>query len=598
MRFFCRIFVVFSIVLLFFLETFAAASPAPEKEHRILFISAYSPEFPTFYEFVDGIESVFASAPVAWDLEFMDSKRFYDVDYLKTFHQLISYKLAHLPPYDLLIVADDNALSFALHYQKSLFKGLPIVFCGVNNVAFALEQNDNPLVTGIVETSSLHENLQLILQIHPDTRKILALEDGSEMGRGSLSHLFLQEAQNFPTVEFELFSLSQYSFEEYFHKLSRMEDTTKIISFPIFKDKTGAMLSPQQAMKQLIENASQPIYGLWSWMMGKGIFGGLMVSCHEQGAVAAKMALEILNGKPIEELPVIDKSSNQYMFDYQLMQRFGIDEQSLPAGSQVINRPFSFYQSYKGLVWATISAFILLLALVVVMLINIVHRRRVEQELASHKETLEQQVSERTAELRCSNRELLESQKRNHALADAAFEGIVFTIDDQILDANAAFAALLGVPLSELAGRSISEFFSREEWQKISAVAVPQQARMLESCCLNHAGQKIILEAQSKEFIYHEQQVKVTAVRDIRERKKAEEEIRVLRGILPLCCYCKKVRDDDGYWQQVDVYLSKYSEADISHGICPDCLKKDFPEVYEQMMNKEKTDDPQSPTDS
>lgn len=58
---------------------------------------------------------------------------------------------------------------------------------------------------------------------------------------------------------------------------------------------------------------------------------------------------------------------------------------------------------------------------------------------------------------------------------------------------------------------------------------------------------------------------------------KALDEIRTLRGILPLCSYCKKIRDDKGYWEQVDVYIHKHTNADISHSICPDCMKKYHP---------------------
>jgi two-component system, response regulator PdtaR len=62
------------------------------------------------------------------------------------------------------------------------------------------------------------------------------------------------------------------------------------------------------------------------------------------------------------------------------------------------------------------------------------------------------------------------------------------------------------------------------------------------------------------------------------ELTRAMEEIRCLRGILPLCSYCKKVRDDQGYWEQVDIYIHHHTEAEISHGICPDCMEKHFPE--------------------
>ena len=69
-------------------------------------------------------------------------------------------------------------------------------------------------------------------------------------------------------------------------------------------------------------------------------------------------------------------------------------------------------------------------------------------------------------------------------------------------------------------------------------------------------------------------------ITDITAQKQAEAELKILRGILPLCSFCKKIRDDKGYWEQVDVYISKYSEVDISHGICPECMQVNYPEEY------------------
>ena len=71
--------------------------------------------------------------------------------------------------------------------------------------------------------------------------------------------------------------------------------------------------------------------------------------------------------------------------------------------------------------------------------------------------------------------------------------------------------------------------------------------------------------------------------KEISARKKAEKEIKRLRGILPLCSFCKKIRDDTGYWEGVDVYINTYSEADISHGICPECMKTHYPEMDEEI---------------
>ncbi len=62
-----------------------------------------------------------------------------------------------------------------------------------------------------------------------------------------------------------------------------------------------------------------------------------------------------------------------------------------------------------------------------------------------------------------------------------------------------------------------------------------------------------------------------------RELEKALAEVRTLRGILPICVKCKKIRDDEGYWNQIEAYLRAHSEAEFSHGICPECVKKLYP---------------------
>jgi PAS domain S-box-containing protein len=64
--------------------------------------------------------------------------------------------------------------------------------------------------------------------------------------------------------------------------------------------------------------------------------------------------------------------------------------------------------------------------------------------------------------------------------------------------------------------------------------------------------------------------------------QKALEEIKTLSGIIPICSNCKKIRDDQGYWSQGESYVSKHSEAQFSHGLCPDCIKKLYPEFYKE----------------
>ena len=66
------------------------------------------------------------------------------------------------------------------------------------------------------------------------------------------------------------------------------------------------------------------------------------------------------------------------------------------------------------------------------------------------------------------------------------------------------------------------------------------------------------------------------------ELSEALSEIRHLRGILPICANCKKIRDDKGYWHQVESYIQEHSLAEFSHSICPDCLNQLYPEFSKE----------------
>lgn len=77
---------------------------------------------------------------------------------------------------------------------------------------------------------------------------------------------------------------------------------------------------------------------------------------------------------------------------------------------------------------------------------------------------------------------------------------------------------------------------------------------------------------------------------EIAERIRAEEEVATLKGILPLCSFCNKIRDDQGDWQQVDVYLRDHSQADISHSLCPVCMEKYYPEQYAAYLARQQKD--------
>lgn len=66
----------------------------------------------------------------------------------------------------------------------------------------------------------------------------------------------------------------------------------------------------------------------------------------------------------------------------------------------------------------------------------------------------------------------------------------------------------------------------------------------------------------------------------VEELQKALSEVKTLSGLFPICSYCKKIRDDKGYWNKLEQYLHQHSGADFTHSICPDCAKRHYGEFY------------------
>jgi hypothetical protein len=94
----------------------------------------------------------------------------------------------------------------------------------------------------------------------------------------------------------------------------------------------------------------------------------------------------------------------------------------------------------------------------------------------------------------------------------------------------------------------------------------------------------------------------IESFQDITERRKLEDEkvglinqlqaslekVKLLSGFIPICASCKKIRDDKGYWNQIEEYIRNHSEAEFSHGICPDCAKKFYSELDKTLPEKGK----------
>lgn len=180
---------------------------------------------------------------------------------------------------------------------------------------------------------------------------------------------------------------------------------------------------------------------------------------------------------------------------------------------------------------------------------------------------------------------LRESEERFRGLAEAAFEGIGIHEKGKILEANKIIAGMLGFELPELIGKDGMAFVAPESLDLVTEKITTGYDKPYQALLQRKDGSKFPAEILGKAIPYRERMVRVVAIRDITEIKQAENErerlilelrealdkVKTLSGLLPICASCKKIRDDKGYWHQVEVYIRDHSEVKFSHGICPVC---------------------------
>jgi len=242
------------------------------------------------------------------------------------------------------------------------------------------------------------------------------------------------------------------------------------------------------------------------------------------------------------------------------------------------------------------------------------------QELHRHQVKLEELVAQQTRELEEVNNNLqhenLERQKTQDELAQASrqwsktFNSIndfvsVHNKDMKLIRVNKALANFLGKPVNELIGQPCYKVFHKtnKPWPSCPHVKAVSEGKTI-THEVNDPQIRIPLLVTCSPIFDTNGNITGTVhvTRDISQQKIAEREkeeliaklqnalsqVKQLSGFLPICASCKKIRDDQGYWNQIESYISAHSEAEFSHGLCPDCAKKLYPKEYEAISNRKK----------
>jgi len=427
----------FTIILLTILPlTETVIYAEADREKHILVLNSYHKGLSWTDSLVKGIDSVLRTEARNMNLhyEYMDSKRYYSPEYIQKLREVLTFKFQEIS-FNVVIVSDNNALDFLLHYHEDLFPETPVVFCGINNFS-ELMLKDQGLFTGIVEEIDIKSTLEIALKLHPDITEVVFINDKTTTGIAVKSEV-LEIAPLFEDrVDFVF--IEDFSIEELKERVWKLPRNSIILLSVVTRDRSGQFFPYEESLAQIYSESSVPIYSFWDTYLGKGIVGGMLTSGYQQGKAAAQIALRILEGERIETIPVVRDSPNSYMFDNRQLKLFDINEADLPEGSIIINRPDTLYSRHKALVHTTVFTIMSLMLTIIALLTVISYRKKMERALRDSEERY---------------RDLYENAPDMYHSVDK--QGI-------IIDCNETGARMLGYSKEAIIGRPLSEFFSEK----------------------------------------------------------------------------------------------------------------------------------------
>ncbi|HWD92035.1 MAG TPA: PAS domain S-box protein [Verrucomicrobiae bacterium] len=216
-----------------------------------------------------------------------------------------------------------------------------------------------------------------------------------------------------------------------------------------------------------------------------------------------------------------------------------------------------------------------------------------------------------TRELRAAQER---KSRRQAQLAMAHLAAIVETCDDAIISQtlggtilswNSGAERMFGYTAEDMVGESSESLVPQDQHHEISAIRdVIENGRRverIETQRLRRGGMPIDVSITVSPIKNSDGQIQGASIvlRDITERKRQEKErlrlieelkealrhVKTLNGLLPICASCKKIRNDGGYWEQVETYIRSRSNAEFTHGICPDCVRLLYPE-YQSILQR------------
>ena len=313
-----------------------------------------------------------SKVPISFYAEHLDANRFFGSDYEEGILSFFRKKYRD-KTIDVVVVVGSAALDFISRRRAELWPNVPVVFAAIDEATIA-RVTLPPNLTGVTMQLTLQDMVRTANIAVPNLKRIAIVGDPLE--RQTFYRHFLDEV---PTVatQYEIINLMNLPMGELKRRLGNLPDATAVIYTGIYYDSEGVSHVPAELVVQIAEWANRPVVINVASYLGKGAVGGYIVRPEPLGQGAAQFALRILNGENASDLPVT-KIPSPLIFEWPALQRWGISENRLPAGSEIMFRSPTVWEQYRAYILAVIAAILIQSALIFWLLYEQRRRQRAE----------------------------------------------------------------------------------------------------------------------------------------------------------------------------------------------------------------------------
>ena len=279
---------------------------------------------------------------------------------------------------DVVITLGPSPIRFLVDSHKSSFKGIPVLFGGLSGAPLK-DVNLDSQFTGVWDRVEPAETLQVALRLQPGTKHVVVV-GGIDAFDLELEHWFRERLHSYES-KLDFTYLTDLPMAQLLERLRKLPPHTIVLLAHIGLDGAGThFVGASQADPMIVKAANAPVYSPSDVDLGHGEVGGYLDSFAVQGKIIGEMAVRILKGERPQDIPIV-RGANVYMFDWQALKHWGLDEKSLPAGSIVLNRQPTVWELYQWYIIGGIALLLLQTLLIFGLLRQRAKRRKAETEL-------------------------------------------------------------------------------------------------------------------------------------------------------------------------------------------------------------------------